>query len=237
MNNLIATTAESLVGLSREEIGAKGTHAWCAHTVSIVLKKCGIDMWDLSCNSMKSKMSASSDWDEPENYPQRGDIIFFDWDGASDPEYRTRPLDHIGIVVAFSYPTITYVNGNGNSSRYVTKQSINVNSACVAYWMRYIGKGSSVVPETKQETVEQPAKEADEYIFDCIRVLKKGMTGKDVEALQAVLIAKGYSCGSYGSDGDFGSATEKAVINYQTDRKLTVDGIVGEKTFKDMWRK
>ena len=236
MNNKIAEAAESILGFSREEIGAGGTHAWCAHAVSIVLKKCGISMWDLSCNSMKAKMSSSDEWDEPESYPERGDVIFFDWDGTADPEYKTRPLDHIGIVVAFSYPTITYINGNGNSSRYVTRQTINVNSKSVAYWLRYIGKGSSTPESTP--TAEEPVKAETpaELIFDCIRTLKKGMTGKDVEALQAVLIAKGYSCGTYGSDGDFGTATEKAVINYQTERKLEADGVVGEKTFRDLWR-
>ena len=62
------------------------------------------------------------------------------------------------------------------------------------------------------------------------RILKKGMTGDDVKELQSNLIQLGYSCGSYGIDGDFGSATESAVKLFQKANGLTVDGEVGTKT-------
>ena len=47
------------------------------------------------------------------------------------------------------------------------------------------------------------------------------------------MISLGYSCGSSGVDGDFGSGTEKAVKNFQKEHGLTADGIVG----KDTWKK
>jgi len=40
----------------------------------------------------------------------------------------------------------------------------------------------------------------------------------------------GYSVGSYGIDGDFGSATHAAVTKFQKDQKLEVDGVVGKMT-------
>ena len=63
--------------------------------------------------------------------------------------------------------------------------------------------------------------------------LCKSVTGHkaEVQMLQAMLIARGYDCGNYGIDGDFGSATEKAVKNFQTAHGLTVDGIVGASTW------
>ena len=64
-----------------------------------------------------------------------------------------------------------------------------------------------------------------------LRVLRKGSTGKDVRALQRLLIAAGYSCGKYADDGDFGSGTESAVRAYQKARGLTADGIVGANTW------
>jgi hypothetical protein len=64
-----------------------------------------------------------------------------------------------------------------------------------------------------------------------VKVLKKGSEGKAVEALQALLIANGHSCGIAGKDGEFGSTTEKAVKAYQKAHKLTVDGIVGPATW------
>lgn len=62
--------------------------------------------------------------------------------------------------------------------------------------------------------------------------LKKGSKGQAVKELQEKLISMGYSCGSYGADGDFGSATLAAVKAFQKDRGLTVDGIVGTNTYK-----
>lgn len=65
-----------------------------------------------------------------------------------------------------------------------------------------------------------------------MRNLKKGCQGEDVRALQILLIGRGYSCGKYGADGDFGSGTEKAVRAYQADSdgNLTVDGVAGKNT-------
>lgn len=62
------------------------------------------------------------------------------------------------------------------------------------------------------------------------RTLRQGMTGADVKALQADLITLGYSCGSYGADGDFGSATYAAVRTFQQKNGLDVDGIAGPAT-------
>lgn len=62
-------------------------------------------------------------------------------------------------------------------------------------------------------------------------VLKKGAKGEQVKALQALLIGYGYSCGSSGVDGSFGSATDKAVRAYQQANGLAVDGSVGPATW------
>lgn len=64
-----------------------------------------------------------------------------------------------------------------------------------------------------------------------LTVLKKGAKGDSVKALQTLLIGYGYSCGKYGADGDFGSATLKAVKAYQKANCLTVDGEVGPATW------
>lgn len=61
-------------------------------------------------------------------------------------------------------------------------------------------------------------------------VLKLGSSGSEVKTLQENLIKLGYSCGSYGADGDFGSATESAVKKYQREHGLIVDGQAGVNT-------
>ena len=62
------------------------------------------------------------------------------------------------------------------------------------------------------------------------RVLKNGMEGADVKALQAALIRLGYDCGRWGADGDFGDATEMAVRRFQTQEDLAPDGEAGPET-------
>ncbi len=64
-------------------------------------------------------------------------------------------------------------------------------------------------------------------------VLRYGSRWAQVKALQTLLIGYGYTCGGDGVDGKFGVATDTAVKNYQRDKKLTVDGIVGI----DTWNK
>lgn len=60
--------------------------------------------------------------------------------------------------------------------------------------------------------------------------LSKGDKGNDVKTMQTMLIAVGYSCGSYGADGDFGSSSDKALRKFQEDYGLTVDGKYGSKS-------
>lgn len=62
------------------------------------------------------------------------------------------------------------------------------------------------------------------------RILKWGMKGKDVEALQTALNAQGFNAGKV--DGDFGDDTEKALRQFQQKAGLTVDGQVWTETWK-----
>ena len=62
------------------------------------------------------------------------------------------------------------------------------------------------------------------------RLLKKGMTGSDVKAMQELLIQLGYDLSRHGADADFGSETEAAVLAFQKDAELEEDGKYGDKT-------
>lgn len=73
---------------------------------------------------------------------------------------------------------------------------------------------TSVVQEVRRET------------------LKRGSRGADVTYLQQRLTAKGYGVGAI--DGIFGQKTLEAVKAYQAEHGLTVDGIVGAKTWASL---
>ena len=77
--------------------------------------------------------------------------------------------------------------------------------------------------------------EKEEVCSVNIKVLKKGAKGSEVKALQILLIGYGYKMENngktYGADGSFGGATDKAVRAYQKANDLEVDGSVGPKTW------
>ncbi|MCQ2418007.1 MAG: phage tail tip lysozyme [Oscillospiraceae bacterium] len=60
-------------------------------------------------------------------------------------------------------------------------------------------------------------------------VLQKGSTGDDVRWVQYALEMLGYAT-QYGADGDFGSATESIVKQFQANNGLDADGKVGSAT-------
>ena len=65
-----------------------------------------------------------------------------------------------------------------------------------------------------------------------LEVLQKGSEGEQVETLQRILHAMGYDLGSRCPiDGSFGTKTDEAVRAFQKANSLTVDGIVGAKTW------
>ena len=55
-----------------------------------------------------------------------------------------------------------------------------------------------------------------------------GMTGSAVRHLQQALVDQGYEIDV---DGDFGRATEQAVLAFQEANELDMDGVVGPNTW------
>lgn len=62
-------------------------------------------------------------------------------------------------------------------------------------------------------------------------MIGKGDTGTYVKELQEALLKLGYSLPQWGADGDFGNETYAAVIKFQQDKGLEVDGVVGPMTW------
>lgn len=73
--------------------------------------------------------------------------------------------------------------------------------------------------------------ETDKEVFTMeVTMIRKGMRGNNVKAVQQLLIANGYTCGKAGADGIYGDATENAILLYQEDHGLVPDAIVGALT-------
>ena len=204
-----------------------GCFAWCAAFVSTVAKESGngdIIPSSTSCNEQIRIFKSNRSWIGKTTDIHVGDIIYYDWDFLDEP----LPADHVGIVIEV----------NGNSLKVIEGNKGDAESSQTAVGIREIPKDYRYIfgiARPKYDSVEAE-KPVDKIISVEVRQLQRGMTGKDVEALQGILIAKGYSCGSYGSDGDFGDKTHDAVRNFQTDRKIEVDGICGQQTWKELLR-
>ena len=209
----------------------KYTDAWCATFVSAVAVKLGytdIIPTECSCPKMIQLLKNIGAWVEDDAYvPKGGDLLFYDFDdnGAGD---NTGGSDHIGIVEKVDGSTITVIEGNYSNS--VKRRSIKVNG-------RYI-RGYGVPKYDTEAVVDKPVEEKPatktEVCTVEVNVLRKGAKGDNVKALQILLIGRGYSCGSYGADGDFGNATYNAVKAFQKAKGLSVDGVCGPKTWNKL---
>ena len=87
---------------------------------------------------------------------------------------------------------------------------------------KLMGDSSSVTPTSPSSSVTPSPSSSG--------LLRKGDEGSAVKELQENLIKLGYSCGKWGADGDFGNDTLKAVLKFQEDHHLEVDGVVGSAT-------
>lgn len=99
-------------------------------------------------------------------------------------------------------------------------------------WSRVTFKGKTGWMMSKFLYDEIPDKTPDETPQDDRPTLRRGDKGAFVTLAQTKLIQKGYECGSWGADGDFGAATEKAVQDFQRDRAINADGVIGRKTWE-----
>lgn len=86
------------------------------------------------------------------------------------------------------------------------------------------------IPQVVKPT-PTPSETTEETVNIDLSVLRKGSKNTQVRALQTLLIYEGYSCGATGADGDFGARTYSAVVNFQRDKKIDVDGICGVQTW------
>ena len=77
--------------------------------------------------------------------------------------------------------------------------------------------------------IKRLQEECNKQGFSSYPTLRKGARGNITKLLQEKLASLGYN--TNGVDGIFGSGTEKAVISFQKNNGLVVDGIVGQNTW------
>lgn len=222
----------------------KYTDAWCAtfaSAVFVVLKYHDVVPTECSCPRWITLLKKKGMWVEDESItPKPGWIMFYDWDDKSAAGDNTGSPEHVGIVEKVSDGIITIIEGNYSNS--VKRRKISVNGRYIRGYgvPKYDDEDGTVVE--KETTTSTPSstttattsKEANTVNIE-LKVLKKGSKNNQVKALQRMLYALNYDLGSKNPiDGNFGAKTDAAVRSYQKTNKLTVDGIVGEKTWSKL---
>ena len=81
------------------------------------------------------------------------------------------------------------------------------------------------------EPPKEPEKQPEKGQSTVNKTIRKGNMGELVKQCQTMLQKLGYDLGICGVDGDFGTATEKAVRAFQKAHNLSVDGVVGKNTW------
>ena len=148
--------------------------------------------------------------------PKAGDQIFF---------YVSGGINHTGIVEKVEGNNVVTIEGN--TSDQVARRTYTLGSSQIA------GYGHPKWSLVTEGSIDVPDDPMPSPSGDLTRILREGCKGEDVRDLQEKLIKLGYSCGPYGADGDFGSSTKQAVVQFQKDHKLEpVDGEVGPDTWK-----
>lgn len=148
------------------------------------------------------------------NYPETGDQIFFDYGGG---------INHTGIVVAVDGLTVTTVEGNADDQ--VKQCSYSIASNVIAGYGRpnWAIDGEAPEPEPVETTCD---------LEITAPIVKYGNVSPWVAIMQICLISRGYSCGRYGADGEYGADTKNALERFQSDNGLKT-GICD----KDTWQK
>jgi len=146
--------------------------------------------------------------------PEVGDQVFF---------YSGGGINHTGIVVRVDGSMITTIEGNYSDKVSLVQHNIG-NSDVAGFgrpcWNIVDGTSDDELPDVEPVKPQRRS------------ILRKGMSGEDVRELQEELIQAGYDVGPDGADGEYGNNTYRAVLAFQKDHGLEVDGIAGPQTWE-----
>ncbi|MEU5880756.1 peptidoglycan-binding protein [Spirillospora sp. NPDC047279] len=146
-----------------------------------------------------------------------GDIVFFDWGNTNS----VGAIDHVGVVEkVLGGGRVQTIEGNtGDACRRRVR-----SSASIAGYGRpaYSGSGGGTTPNWTEAMVKK------------LPTLKRGSSGEDVQSLQGLLHARSHA--EVKIDGEFGTATEKAVRAVQRWGGVLDDGVVGPATWPVLLR-
>lgn len=155
---------------------------------------------------------ATAQWNTASNWKAKGTI-------------DTMPKDTLCCLFVQKGKTMEHTGFGLNNETIECSSGVQHFTSRKAKWTHW------GVPAVVEGSVTPTPKPTPDPSSD-LPTLRRGSKGEYVTLLQTKLVSKGYSVGSAGIDGDFGSGTLAAVKAFQKDHGLTVDGVVGKNTWK-----
>lgn len=215
--------------------GSKKKVAWCA----VFVNWCFVEAYGkdaalaLTCQPTNPKNNCGAGCKYSRNYfkskgqlhdtPEPGDQIFFYSKDKTS-------ISHTGLVYKVDDKKVYTVEGNTSGSSGVVsngggvfKKSYSLTYGRIAgYGRPKYDDAASVIAESNEVTSEVMS----------MRTLRTNCKGTQVRVLQWLLNGYGFDAGAV--DGIFGRNTKEAVKKYQAANGLSVDGIVGQKTWSKL---
>lgn len=156
--------------------------------------------------------------------PAVGDQVFFNVSGG---------INHTGIVVGVSGGVVTCVEGN--SSDAVRKNNYNLGISYIAGFGRpnwSIFEESTDGDKPTPTPAPEPPKQETCEVTVTLPVIKYGDASMWVKLMQTALIGRGFNCGWYGADGEYGQQTKIGLFQFQKKMGLETDCVCGAATWK-----
>ena len=238
------TTPQDVLAVARHYIGVKESPArsnrtmfgewygwngvaWCAIFVSYCFYKAGMKLPPIQSSKgfayCPYGVKYYKDRGKLDKNPKVGDIVFFDWqgDGVSD---------HVGIVEkVLGNNKIVSIEGN-------TSFNNNSNGGEVMRRTRKLSLIQGFAHPAYNDTSTYHDNEAPTWPGYYIMLTSPLQKGPDIQEWQEQMIENGYDLGPDGADGVFGKNSHEALLKFQKDRKLDVDGIIGPMTWDETWK-
>ena len=164
--------------------------------------------------------------------PAVGDQVFFNVSGG---------INHTGIVVGVTGGVVTCVEGN--SSDAVRKNNYNLGISYIAGFGRpnwdIFTSNLPTTPVADENTSTpapepEPPKQETCEVTVTLPVIEYGDASMWVKLMQTALICRGFNCGWYGADGEYGQQTKIALFQFQQKNGLEADNICGRATWKKL---
>jgi len=210
---------------------------WCAAFVSAVGQKAGLTEIlypECACDAMIALYRQAGRFEERDDViPKPGDVIFYDWEDSGYGDCRGSS-DHVGIVLELTGDVITVIEGNKSDA--VGLRKLHADSRYIRGYGQpyYLSLADGAAEHSRKEAAvetEAAAPKAREAAVS-LPILRRGDKSEAVRSAQLLLIGRGFRCGPWGADGDFGPATYGALYQFQRARKLAVDGVVGPESWR-----